>query len=124
MTTKERIVLMVLFATTLASLMILIHMISQNRKYKERMIMMTQYAATLEALDDFECGVLRVYELRKDGEREFANRSEGPFELWYMPYYPILGKPDIESMEVFVQSYNRKMKRMYEKKNSPNKQKQ
>ena len=69
MTTKERIVLMVLFATTLASLMILIHMISQNRKYKERMIMMTQYAATLEALDDFECGVLRVYELRKDGER-------------------------------------------------------
>lgn len=120
MTTKERIVSIVLFATALASLMILLHMISQNRKYKEQMIMMTTYAATLEALDDFERGVLRVYELRKDGEREFANRSEGPFEVWYMPYYPILGKPDIESIEEFAQSYNRKMKRMYEKKNPPN----
>ncbi len=37
-----------------------------------------------------------------------------------MPYYPILGKPDIESIEEFAQSYNRKMKRMYEKKNPPN----
>jgi hypothetical protein len=102
--------------SNLAFIGILMRTRSLGLKYEERMFMMTKYAAALEALNDFEHGTLRLYKLMECGERECANRNEGPFEIWYMPYYSILGKPAVEAQEVFVSMYNEKMKRMYEKK--------
>lgn len=115
MISKERFVLIILLITNLIFLGILIHTISENKKYKSQMLVMTQYAAALEVLDDLDRGTLRLYELRKGGEREYTNHDEGPFEIWRLPFYPILGKPSIEAQEAFVQMYNDKMKTMHEK---------
>jgi len=115
MIAKKNIVLTILLMSNLVFLWILLRATSESRKYKEEMVNMTQYAAALEVLDDIDSGVLRLYELRQNGKREYANRNEGPFEIWVMPYYPIIGKAHIEEQKAFVEIYNSKMKTMHEK---------
>lgn len=87
------------------------------QSYEYEMVIMTQYAASLQASHDFDSEKLRLYELKEDNGRErYANRNEGPFEVWIRPYSAILGKPHFESQKVFVERYNNTMKTMYRKK--------
>jgi len=106
------------------SLVILVLLLSGGReiaKYldnlKTELRVITQYAATLEALNHFKAGQLRIYELREGGNREFANRNDGPFQVWYYPYYPIIGAPYRYRTEIFIDAYNTKMKHLYTERN-------
>ena len=105
------IVLVILITATL----VLLHMrtLGTNRLWESQMYAMAGYAAAGQALDDYEAGTLRLYELAENGERKFSGRYEGPFEIWYWPYYPISGQPGKYTQEVFIEAYNRKMKYMH-----------
>jgi hypothetical protein len=115
---KGIIIVIILLMSNLATLGILLPSVEQSQRYKEEMVLMAKYTAALQVLADLDHNVLRLYELKKEGEREFTGRKEGPFEIWYYPYYPISGKPAKEAQEAFVKMYNSKMKNMYDKKES------
>jgi len=115
---KGIIIVIILLMSNLATLGILMYTVKQSQRHKDEMVLMAKYAAAGQVLDDLEHDLLRLYELREEGEREFTGRKEGPFEIWYYPYYPILSKPAKESTEAFIQMYNSKMKNMYDKKES------
>lgn len=70
--------------------------------------------ATLQALDDFEKGHLRLYVLDGESEeRQFTGRKEGVFEVWRPQFYPMLGRAHTYATQQFVQYYNRKMRYMH-----------
>jgi len=79
------IVLVILITATL----VLLHVrtVGTNRLWEGEMYGMATYAAAGQALDDYEAGTLRLYELAENGERKFSGRYEGPFEIWYWPYW-------------------------------------
>ncbi len=110
------VVLVILITATL----VLLNMrtLGTNRLWEIQMCGMAGYAASGQALDDYRAGTLRLYELVENGECEFSGRYEGPFEIWYWPYYPISGHPGKYTQEVFIEAYNRKMNYMH--KNSEN----
>ena len=71
--------------------------------------------ATLQALDDYEVGILRKYTIQ--GQREspaFTGAHDGPFEVWAQQYYPSLGPAHRLSTEEYVKAYNNKMRYMYD----------
>jgi hypothetical protein len=71
--------------------------------------------ATLQALDDYKAGILRIYTVQ--GQREspaFTGRHEGPFEVWSPQFYPSLGPAHRLSTEEYAKAYNNKMRYMYD----------
>lgn len=83
--------------------------------WKTEVSSLVTYPATIQALNDFREGNLRL--LRIDGENykeRFSGQREGPFEVWIVQYFPSLGEPHKYSTEQYMQSYNRKMRYMYE----------
>lgn len=98
----------------ITNLVLLVYTSWTNLLWKQEMYGIATYAATIRALDDFRAGKLRLYELVKDGDLEFSERYDGPFEIWYKPYYLILGRPDKYTQETFIEAYNRKMRYMHE----------
>jgi hypothetical protein len=82
--------------------------------WKDQAFMYSSSDAVHEALDDFQIGKLRLYEL--DGDRDdskFSGRRDGSFEIWYKWYHPSLGIAEQYSMSNWVEYYNMKMKYMY-----------
>ena len=66
-------------------------------------------------MDDFHAGKLRLFELAGERDRpQFSGRHEGPFEIWYPQFYPILGEAHKYSTEQFIEFYNSKMRYMHE----------
>ena len=114
---KNRVILFIV----LVVLVLLLSGAREIAKYvdnlKTELRVSTQYAATLEALNQFKAGHLRIYELREGGALEFANRNDGPFQVWYYPYYPIIGAPHKYRTEIFIDAYNTKMKHLYTEQN-------
>lgn len=104
----------ILVIMNLITLVLLIRASWVNLLWKQQMDGMARYAATVQAMNDYRTGKLCLYELVENGDREFANRYDGPFEVWYYPYHPILGQPDKYAQETFIEGYNRKMRYMYE----------
>lgn len=113
---KLNLLITVLAVSNIALLVLLFRYIECGHDYNAEMVVMSQYAAALEALNDFNSNKLRLYELREGTEREFTHRYDGVFEIWYMPRYPITGKAPNKSIEVFVEMYNTKMRKLYSKK--------
>jgi hypothetical protein len=67
---------------------------------------MSVYAGTVQALSDYQNDKIRLYEMKSDGTHGFSGQTKENFEIWYWPYY---GR-DYYSSEIFVSSYNKKMK--------------
>ncbi|MBW2647267.1 MAG: hypothetical protein JRE23_14050 [Deltaproteobacteria bacterium] len=89
-------------------------LLRRNHQWKDELSLMSRYAGTLEALNDYKKGNLRIYKIIYDGKREFSGKKEGVFEVWYEPCYLILGKPHIFQTKVFTTAYNSKMKYMHQ----------
>ena len=71
------------------------------------------YAATLQALSDFRNGKLKLLKIEGRNESpKFSGQKEGPFEIWIVQYYPLLGNVHKFSQETYIEFYNRKMKYM------------
>jgi hypothetical protein len=82
--------------------------------WKDQVFMYSSSDAVHEALDDFQIGRLRLYEL--DGDRDdskFSGRRDGSFEIWYKWYHPSLGIAEQYATSNWVTYYNMKMKYMY-----------
>lgn len=111
---KYMFLIIILVATNIISIALFVHKCRtcQLWYWKNSMLVMAKYAAALQALSDFKKGELRIYEIVEDNDREFANRYEGPFEIWHKPYHPILGYPHKYATEMFVEMYNSKMRYM------------
>ena len=108
------VVLVVINLIAMVIMVLVIRASRTNRLWKISMDGIARYAAVGQALDDYKAGKLRLYELTKDGEHKFTDRHDGPFEIWYRPYYSSLGHPGQYTQEVFVDAYNSKMWYMYE----------
>jgi hypothetical protein len=69
----------------------------------------------MQALADFKKGNLRLLKIEGENEKlRFSGQREGPFEIWIVQYYPILGKVHKYSQERYVDFYNSKMRYMYD----------
>lgn len=108
------ILVLLLVITNLATVVLLIRASWTNWRWKDSASSFAKYAGALQAMDDFEAGRYRLYQLIEDRDSEFTGRYEGPFEIWYKPYYPILGWPDKYCAKMFIKIYNSKMRYMHE----------
>ena len=79
-----------------------------NCLLREDVYIMSVYAGSMKALVDYENGKLRLYELKSEGTHSFSGENRGSFEIWYWPYF---GR-DLYSSDIYVTSYNKKMKRL------------
>ena len=69
----------------------------------------------MQALADFKKGNLRLLKIEGENDKlRFSGQREGPFEIWIVQYLPTLGKVHKYSQEQYVDSYNRKMRYMYD----------
>lgn len=83
--------------------------------WKQEVWALSGYGATMQALADFKKGNLRLLKIEGENDKlKFSGQREGPFEIWLVQYLPILGKVHKYSQERYVDSYNRKMRYMYE----------
>jgi hypothetical protein len=114
---SSKIVVVILSATTIICLAFLIKFYWQTYWFggwKDQTFMYSSSDGARQALDDFQSGRLRLYEL--DGDRDdakFSGRRDGSFEIWYMWYHPSLGIAEQYAMSNWVAYYNMKMKYMY-----------
>jgi hypothetical protein len=70
--------------------------------------------ATEQALDDFRHGKLRLLKLNGENDKlKFSGQHEGPFEIWYPQYLPILGVGHQYATKQYIEFYNRKMEYMH-----------
>jgi hypothetical protein len=69
--------------------------------------------ASRQALDDFQHGRLRLFQLRGESEAaKYTGTNDGPFEVWIAQFYPSLGPAHRYASEQFIEFYNRKMRYM------------
>ena len=80
----------------------------KNCLLRDDVYAMSVYAGTIQALTDYDNDKLRLYELKSESAHAFSGETKEGFEIWYWPYY---GR-DIYSSEIFVSSYNKKMKKL------------
>ena len=112
---KMLIITVALVLTNLVTAVFLVKALWANRLWESQMFGMAKYAGSLQASTDFQTGKLRFYELIEDGNLEFANRYNGPFEIWHWPYYPIIfGGPHKYTEEMFIEAYNSTMQYRYD----------
>ncbi|MEN6307162.1 MAG: hypothetical protein ABFD91_05340 [Anaerohalosphaeraceae bacterium] len=81
-----------------------------NHILKGEVYTMSVYAGTIQASVDYDCNILRIYTLNSDEDRRFTGVTEGPFEIWNWPSL----KGSRYSSSVYVEAYNRKIKKLYQ----------
>lgn len=69
-------------------------------------------AATLQALEDWRQYSPRFYVLMPDSSLEGTGQFKGDLEVWSYPCHRMLGRPGRLSSELFVESYNRKIRQL------------
>ena len=83
--------------------------------WKKQVWLLSSSTATMQALADFKKGDLRLLKIEgKSDKLKFSGQREGPFEIWIVQYYPILGRVHKYSTEQYVDYYNRKMRYMHD----------
>jgi len=117
----SQIAIVVLFASVLVSLMFSVFLnawgywqIYGIAGWREQVYEGEGTVASLQALDDFRDGHLRLYRLGGESDRgKYTGTNDGPFEVWIPQFYPSLGRAHRYSTEQFIEFYNRKMRYMH-----------
>ena len=112
--TTSKILIAVFSLSLVGTLTFVGHGLWRNWWWQQEVYGLAGYFGTDRAIDDFNNGKRRLFEL--DGEHEgdvFTGRSDGPFEIWNPQYLPSLGYPHRYSTEQMIGFYNRRMRNMH-----------
>ena len=87
----------------------------QNYWWEQEVYGLAGMVASKQALADFRQGKLRLQIIQGENERlRYSGSNDGPFEIWIVQFYPLLGYPHRYSTEQHVAFYNRKMRYLHE----------
>jgi hypothetical protein len=82
--------------------------------YRAEIYGLSGLVASRQALDDFRGGKLRLLKLNGENDKlKFSGQQDGPFEIWYPLYLPILGEAHTFATQQYIEFYNRKMEYMH-----------
>jgi hypothetical protein len=93
---------------------LLVRLWRENNQWKDTTWLMAGLVGAQQADITSAKRTWRVYEPVPDGRSEFANRYDGPFEVWHSGYWTGLGWPGRFAEERWTQVHNEYVRARYE----------
>ena len=111
---SQKVIIVALVTFLGISLLLLGRAYWQIYGYREEIFGLSGMVATEQAIDDFRAGKLRLLKLNGENDKlKFSGQQDGPFEIWYPLYLPILGEAHTFATQQYIEFYNRKMEYMH-----------
>jgi hypothetical protein len=111
---SHKIIIVALVILLCISVLLLGRAYWQIYGYRQEIFGLSGMVASEQALADFRNGKLRLLKLNGENDRpKFSGQKDGPYEIWYPQYYPVLGVAHTFATQQYIEFYNRKMENMY-----------